>query len=93
MIGRSGGKNGPPFTTQTGNTGHLDYFPSGRLSLTLTDPHKSRWNSGHLLGRWHDRKAKNLESYLNAIMVATLTGAAIVRHNRIAAEAAERKRQ
>jgi hypothetical protein len=63
------------------------------VSLTLIDPLKSQWNSGHLLGRWYDRKGKNLESYLNDILVAMLTGAAIVRHNRIAAEAAERKRR
>jgi hypothetical protein len=49
--------------------------------------------SAHLLGRWHDRKTRNLESYLNDIMVAMLTGAAIVRHNRIAAENAKRERQ
>jgi hypothetical protein len=49
--------------------------------------------SGHLLGRWHDRKVRSLESYLNDILVAMLTGAAIVRHNRIAAETAERQRE
>ena len=70
-----------------------DHFPSGRLSLTLTDPLRSQWKSDHLLGRWHDRKARNLESYLNEIIIAMLTGAAIVRHNRIAAENAERQRQ
>lgn len=70
-----------------------DNFPSGRLSLTLTDPLRSQWKSDHLLGRWHDRKARNLESYLNEIIIAMLTGAAIVRHNRIAAENAERQRQ
>ena len=70
-----------------------DNFPSGRLSLTLSDPLKSRWEPAHLLGRWHDRKTRNLESYLNDIMVAMLTGAAIVRYNRIAAENAKRERQ
>ena len=65
----------------------------GRLSLTLIDPLRSQWESSHLLGRWHDRKAKSLEAYLNDIMIAILTGAAIVRHNRIAAEIAEHRRQ
>jgi hypothetical protein len=59
----------------------------------LTDPLRSQWQSSHLLGRWHDRKTNSLEAYLNDIMVAMLTGAAIVRHNRIAAEMAERRRQ
>jgi hypothetical protein len=53
----------------------------------------AHWQSGHLLGRWHDRKARSLESYLNGILVAMLTGAAIVRHNRIAAEIAKRQRE
>lgn len=70
-----------------------DHFPSGRLSLTLSDPLRSRWHSSHLLGRWHDRKTTSLESYANAILVTMLTGAAIVRHNRIAAEAEARRRQ
>ena len=70
-----------------------DNFPPGRLSLTLTDPLRSQWKSNHLLGRWHDRKARNLESLLNDIIIAMLAGAAIVRHNRIAAENAERQRQ
>ena len=66
----------------------LGLLPSGRLSLTLIDPLRSQWESSHLLDRGHDRKAKSLEAYLNDIMVAILTGAAIVRHNRIAAEIA-----
>lgn len=70
-----------------------DHFPSGRLSLTLTDPQRSQWQSDHLLGRWHDRKARSLETYLNDVLVAILIGAAVVRHNRIATEAAERQRQ
>jgi hypothetical protein len=69
-----------------------DYFPSGRLSLTLTDPLRSHWESGHLLGRWHDRKARSLETYLNGILVGMLTGAAIIRRNRIAVETAKRQR-
>jgi hypothetical protein len=59
----------------------------------LTDPLKTQWESAHVLGRWYDRKTKNLESYLNDIVVAMLTGAAIVRHDRIAAETAKRQRQ
>jgi hypothetical protein len=70
-----------------------DNFPSGRLSLTLTDPLRSQWESGHLLGRWHDRKARSLESYLYEIVVGMLAGAAVVRHNRLAAEVAKRQRQ
>jgi hypothetical protein len=61
--------------------------------LTSTDPLRSQWESSHFLDRWHDRKSKKLESYLNDIVVAMLTGAAIVRHNRIAAETAKRQRQ
>lgn len=68
-----------------------DYFPSGRLSLMLINLLRTQWQSGHLLGRWHDRKAKSLESYLNDVIVAMLTGAAIVRHNRVAAETSNRK--
>jgi hypothetical protein len=70
-----------------------DHFPSGRLSLTLTDPLRSQWQSGHLLGRWRDQKARTLETYLNDVLVGMITGAAVVRLNRIAAEVAERKRQ
>jgi hypothetical protein len=70
-----------------------DYFLSGRLSLTLTDPLRSQWESGHLLGRWYDRKVRSLETYLNNVLVGMLTGAAIVRHNRIAAETARRQKQ
>ena len=43
-----------------------DHFPSGWLSLTLTDPLRSQSQSDHLLGRWHDRKARSLESYLTS---------------------------
>ncbi|MBN9593720.1 MAG: hypothetical protein J0G36_00045 [Afipia sp.] len=70
-----------------------DHFPSGRLSLTLSDPLRSSWQSSHLLGRWHDRRTTSLESYTNAILIAMLTGTAIVRHNRIAAEAEARRQQ
>ncbi|MBR1285392.1 hypothetical protein JQ597_25405 [Bradyrhizobium sp. AUGA SZCCT0177] len=70
-----------------------DNFPSGRMSLSLYDPLRPSWGSGNLLGRWHDRKTNKLESHINEILIAMLTGAAIVRHNRIAAETAERERQ
>jgi hypothetical protein len=70
-----------------------DHVPSGRPSLTLTDPLKSQWESGHLLGRWHDRKAKSIEAHLDVVLIGMLTGAAIVRHNRIAAETAQLQRQ
>jgi len=63
------------------------------MSLTLIDPLRPQWESGNLLGRWHDRSTRKLEGYLNEIVVSMLTGAAIVRHNRVAAEAAERQRQ
>ena len=70
-----------------------DHVPSGRLSLTLIDPLRHQWQSDHVLGRWHDRSARRLENYLQEIVIGILTGAAIVRHNRIASETAEQKRQ
>jgi hypothetical protein len=70
-----------------------DYFPSGRLTLTLTDPLKSPWQDGRVLGRWYDRKTSKLEAYLGDVLVEMLTGAATVRHNRIAAEAERRRRE
>ena len=63
-----------PFTTGTGNTGAPGTAcPRVALSLTLTNPLNSPWQSGHLLGRWHDRKVKILETYLNVIPEAMLT--------------------
>jgi hypothetical protein len=70
-----------------------DYFPSGRLSLTLTDPLRSQWQDGHVLGRWYDRKSSQLETCLDDMLVGMLTGAATVRNNRIAAEAEKRRRE
>jgi hypothetical protein len=70
-----------------------DHVPSGRLSLTLIDPLRNQWQSDHAIGRWHDRSARRLEDYLQEIVIGILTGAAIVRHNRIASQTAERKRQ
>lgn len=70
-----------------------DHLPSGRMSLTLTDPLRSQWQDGHLLGRWHDRKSSQLESQLNTVLAGMLTGAATVRHNRMAAEAEKRQRE
>jgi hypothetical protein len=70
-----------------------DHYPSGRLTLTLIDPLRSRWQDGYLLGRWSDRKNSKLESCLGEVLVRMLTGAATARHHRIAAEIAERERQ
>ena len=47
-----------------------DYFPSGRLSMTLTDSTLRSWQQGALVGRWHDRKNKKLEEYLDAAIAA-----------------------
>ncbi|HVR57006.1 MAG TPA: hypothetical protein VMT72_09280, partial [Pseudolabrys sp.] len=70
-----------------------DHVPSGRMSLTLVDPLRNQWQPDHVIGRWHDRSARRLEDYLQEIVIGIITGAAIVRHNRIASETAERKRQ
>jgi len=70
-----------------------DYLPSGRLSLTLTDPLKSQWQDGHVLGRWYDRRTTKLEKYLGNVLLGMLTGAARVQHNRIIAEAEKRRRE
>jgi hypothetical protein len=70
-----------------------DHHPSGRLSLTLTDPLRSQWQDGHVLGRWSDKRTSKLEALLDDVLVGTLTGAATARHNRIAAEAAKRRRE
>jgi hypothetical protein len=70
-----------------------DYFPSGRLTLTLTDPLRSQWQDGRMLGRWYDRKSSKLEAYLSDILVGMLTGAATARHNRIATEVENRRRE
>jgi hypothetical protein len=43
-----------------------DYQPSGRLTLTLTDPLRSQWQYDYLLGRWNDRRTSRLEAYLSA---------------------------
>lgn len=67
-----------------------NYFPSGRLSLEITDPTRYRWGGKHVVGRWHDRASKKLESYLGAAMVALVTAAALVKHRR--AEEAEQAR-
>lgn len=69
-----------------------DYQPSGRLSLTLTDPLRSQWQDDYVLGRWNDRRTSKLEALLGDVLVGMLTGAATVRHNRIAAEAEARRR-
>ncbi|MGR4931751.1 hypothetical protein ACIPUD_33810 [Bradyrhizobium sp. CAR08] len=70
-----------------------DYQPSGRLSLTLTDPLRSQWQDGYVLGRWNDRRTSKLETFLGDVLVGMLTGAATARHNRIAAEAEKRRRE
>ncbi|MBR0739657.1 hypothetical protein JQ581_22240 [Bradyrhizobium liaoningense] len=70
-----------------------DYQPSGRLSLTLTDPLRSQWQDGYVLGRWNDRRTCKLESFLGDVLVGMLTGAATARHNRITAEAEKRRRE
>lgn len=70
-----------------------DYRPSGRLSLTLTDPLRSQWQDGHVLGRWYDRKSSKLEAHLDDVLIGMLAGAATARHNRIAAEAEKRRRE
>lgn len=70
-----------------------DYFPSGRLSISVVDPLRTPYQSDHVIGRWHDRKAKRLEDFLSEIVVAMFAGAALVRCNRVAAEDRRRRRE
>jgi hypothetical protein len=81
------------YSTDRSHWRRWDYFPGGRLSLTIFDSLRSSWQSDHLIGRWHDRKNRRLEDCLNEIVVAMFASSAIVRHNRIAAEEEERRRQ
>lgn len=70
-----------------------DHYPSGRISLTLIDPLRNPWQDYRILGSWRDRQSTSLENYVNDIFVAILAGAALVRHNRLAAEATERRKK
>jgi hypothetical protein len=80
------------YRTETRHWRSWDYVPSGRLSVTLTDPLRGHWHASHLLGRWHDRKSTRIEANLGAILVAAHVGSALVRHNRLADEAEARRR-
>jgi hypothetical protein len=80
------------YRSETRHWRSWDHVPSGRLSVTLTDPLRGHWHPGHLLGRWHDRKSTRIEGYLGAILVAAHVGSALVRHNRMADEAKARRR-
>jgi hypothetical protein len=53
-----------PITTRTSNTGALG-TASRRAAYPSPWPirQRSQWELSHLLGRWHDRKAKSLETY------------------------------
>jgi hypothetical protein len=70
-----------------------DYSPSGRLSLVLENPKWTGWSSDRILGRWHDRKSTTVEQQLNDVVVAMHAGAALIRHNRAAAEERHRLQQ
>jgi len=67
-----------------------DYFPSGNLSLAITDPNVLSWYNDHTIGRWRDRKSKRLEDYLNDILAALPPAAAAVKLRR--AQEEEKKR-
>jgi hypothetical protein len=70
-----------------------DYSPSGRLSLVLQATAWTNWQHDRILGRWHDRKSAAIEQKLDEVVVAMHAGAALLRHNREAAEERERHRQ
>jgi hypothetical protein len=70
-----------------------DYSPSGRLCVVLEDPAAYSWSPSRVLGRWYDRKTARVEDYLNDIIVTMHSGAALIRHNRLAEEEKERRRQ
>jgi hypothetical protein len=70
-----------------------DYLPSGRFCVVLENPAAYSWKPEHLLGRWYDRKTKCVEDYMNDIIVAMHSGAALVREVRIADEEEQRKQQ
>jgi len=68
-----------------------DYFPSGRLAMTLFDGTRRRWDQDRLVGRWHDRKGKRLEDCLDEAMAALVTSTVAISHR--LAEEAERARR
>jgi hypothetical protein len=70
-----------------------DHFPSGRLSLTLSNPAEYRWSKERVLGRWYDRKSVTLENQMHEVVVGMIAGAVVIRRNRLAAEERERIRQ
>ena len=63
-----------------------DYFATERLSIEVADPTLFSWNPEYAVGRWRDRKATRLETYLSDIMIALATAAAAVKYRRAAAE-------
>ncbi len=67
-----------------------DYYPSGRLSMTIADATLSSWRHEALIGAWRDRKGRRLEDYLDEAMTALVAAAVAIRHR--LAEEAERKR-
>jgi len=68
-----------------------DYFPSGRLAMDFSDSTRFCWGRQGLVGRWHDRKNRSLEDYLDDAMAALVTGAVAINHR--LAEEAEKERQ
>jgi hypothetical protein len=78
-----------------------DYFPSGRLAMDFTDTTRFGWGRERLVGRWHDRKGRRLEDYLDEAMAALVTGAVAINHRladeaekeRLRAEELERQRR
>jgi hypothetical protein len=69
-----------------------DYFPSGKLSMMLTDGTRYRSGRDGLIGHWYDRKGKSLEEYLDDAMAALATGAVAIKH-RLALEAEKQRRE
>ena len=67
-----------------------DYFPSGRLSFELASEWREHWHP-LLAGRWYGRANKPVEECLNDAVVALITTAATIKHNRALAEDAARR--
>jgi hypothetical protein len=63
-----------------------DYFPSGRLSLSLSDTVGYRWGQDKIERRWRDTKARTLESRLPEMILWLEEVLPLVREKRLEAE-------
>jgi hypothetical protein len=59
--------------------------------MSFTDATRSVWDQNGLVGRWRDRRSKQLEDYLDEAMAALVASSVAVKHR--LAEAAERERR